>query len=223
MARFFWMRSTVFLSTAQVKFLRFLQEKEYRPLGSPKMRQADVRVIAATNMEVEEAIKGGKLRQDLHHRLNIISLVLPPLRERREDIPLLARHFLAKYAAEFNKQVRDFSAEAIQMLVLYEWPGNVRELEHVIEQAIVFSQQAVIRKTDLILPRSGATTHQDSFKEAKAKAITQFERTYIQGILLAYQGNITKAAQAAGKNRRAFWQLMRKHRIDAHSFNSNGS
>ena len=206
---------------AQVKLLRFLQDKEYRRLGSPKTQQGDVRVVAAMNVDLEEAVREGKLRQDLYYRLNIIPLVLPPLRERREDIPLLARYFLAKYAAKLNKYVTDCSPDVMQLLVLYEWPGNVRELEHTIERAVVLSEQAVIHKADIILPRVAAAAHQDSFQEAKAKVIARFERTYIQGLLLAHQGNITKAARAAQKNRRAFWQLMRKHLLDAHSFKSS--
>ena len=206
---------------AQVKLLRFLQDKEYRRLGSTKTQQGDVRVVAAMNIDLEEAVREGKLRQDLYYRLNIIPLVLPPLRERREDIPLLARYFLAKYAAKLNKYVTDCSPDVMQLLVLYEWPGNVRELEHTIERAVVLSEQAVIHKADIILPRVAAAAHQDSFQEAKAKVIARFERTYIQGLLLAHQGNITKAARAAQKNRRAFWQLMRKHLIDAHSFKSS--
>ena len=206
---------------AQVKLLRFLQDKEYRRLGSTKTQQGDVRVVAAMNIDLEEAVREGKLRQDLYYRLNIIPLVLPPLRERREDIPLLARYFLAKYAAKLNKDVTDCSPDVMQLLVLYEWPGNVRELEHTIERAVVLSEQAVIHKADIILPRVAAAAHQDSFQEAKAKVIARFERTYIQGLLLAHQGNITKAARAAQKNRRAFWQLMRKHLLDAHSFKSS--
>ncbi len=206
---------------AQVKLLRFLQDKEYRRLGSTKTQQGDVRVVAAMNIDLEEAVREGKLRQDLYYRLNIIPLVLPPLRERREDIPLLARYFLAKYAAKLNKYVTDCSPDVMQLLVLYEWPGNVRELEHTIERAVVLSEQAVIHKADIILPRVAAAAHQDSFQEAKAKVIARFERTYIQGLLLAHQGNITKAARAAQKNRRAFWQLMRKHLLDAHSFKSS--
>ena len=107
---------------AQVKLLRFLQEKEYRPLGSSKIRRADVRIIAASNLNLEEAVANGKVRQDLYYRLNIISLILPPLRERREDIPLLARHFLTRYASEVDKDVFDFSSEALQLLMVHHWP-----------------------------------------------------------------------------------------------------
>jgi two-component system response regulator GlrR len=205
-------------SLAQVKLLRFLQEKEYRSLGSARTYQADVRVITATNTDIDGATSEGRLRRDLYYRLNIIRLVLPPLRERQGDIPLLARHFLAKYVAEFNKLVTDISPDAMQMLVLYEWPGNIRELEHLIERAVVLSEQAVLQTADIDLPGVGAGVPDKSFRDAKAKAIAEFERTYIEGLLLAHHGNISKAAQAARKNRRAFWQLMHKYRIDAHSF-----
>ena len=199
---------------AQVKFLGFLQEKEYRPLGSTKMLQADVRIIAAANTDVEGAVTEGKLRQDLYYRLNTIPLLLPPLRERREDIPLLARHLLAKYASAFSRRETNLSPEAMQTLVSYHWPGNVRELEHVIERAVVLSEQPTIGSADILLPRSGPVVRQESFQVAKARVITQFERTYIQRLLLTHHGNISKSAQAAQKNRRAFWQLVRKHRID---------
>jgi transcriptional regulator with PAS, ATPase and Fis domain len=200
-------------SQAQVKLLRFLQEKEYRPLGSAKTCHADVRVVAAANTDVAEAVKDGKFRQDLYHRLNIIPLVLPRLSDRREDIPLLARHFLAKYAEEFQKPVTDFSPEALQRLLLYTWPGNVRELEHVVERAVVLSQHTVIEAADLLLKPVKPTVSRLSFRQAKAAAVTQFEQMYIRELLAVYHGNITKAAQAAEKNRRAFWHLIRKHRI----------
>ncbi len=206
---------------AQMKFLRFLQEKEYRQLGSTKIHKADVRVIAATNIELEKAVKEGKFRQDLYYRLNIVPLMLPPLRKRKEDIPLLCRHFLAKYAPEFNKQVTDFTAEALQKLLVYEWPGNVRELENIVERAVVFSKQEVIQGADITLPRSENITLQESFQTAKARAVTQFEKSYIHGLLLAYQGNITRAAKAAQKNRRAFWELIRKYKIDVQNFKSS--
>lgn len=198
---------------AQAKLLRFLQEKEYKPLGSPKVRQGDIRIIAAANTDLEAGVKEGKFRQDLYYRLNIIPLKLPPLRERREDIPLLACHFLARYANEFNKPVTNFSLNAMQALMLYDWPGNVRELEHTIQRAVVLSKQTTLQKADIVLPHLESTPHEVSFQEAKTKVIEQFEKAYIQELLVTHGGNITKAAQAAKKNRRAFWQLMRKYGI----------
>lgn len=203
---------------SQVKLLRFLQEKEYRPVGSAKSRQANLRVVTATNIDVEKAVRDGKLRQDLYYRLNMIPIILPPLRERREDITLLATHFMVKYATEFEKNTNCFSPGALQKLLLYGWPGNVRELEHVIGRAVALSQQRVIREVDIVFPSAEANAKQESFQQAKAKIIGQFERTYLQGLLLAHQGNITKAAQAAQKDRGALWHLLRKHRIDVDRF-----
>ena len=206
---------------AQVKLLRFLQEKEYRPLGSTKIRRADVRIIAASNLNLEEAVANGRVRQDLYYRLNIISLILPPLRERREDISLLARHFLERYASELDKEVFDFSDEAIQMLMVHNWPGNVRELEHVIERAVVLCEGTVLQPHDLVISPAVGTDAEQSLQEAKAKVIARFERDYIQGLLSACKGNITRAAQVAKKNRRAFWQLIQKHQIDVARFKTS--
>jgi DNA-binding NtrC family response regulator len=203
---------------AQVKLLRFLQEKEYRPLGSSRMRRADVRVIAASNLNLEEAVDNGKVRQDLFYRLNIISLTLPPLRDRREDIPLLARHFLAKYSREFDSPVRGFSDEAMNMLMVYSWPGNVRELEHAVERAIVLCNKPLIQASDIVLSNQALAGKRESLREAKAKEIERFEKNYIQGVLSACRGNITRAAQISQKNRRAFWQLIQKYRIDVSRF-----
>jgi transcriptional regulator with PAS, ATPase and Fis domain len=202
----------------QSKLLRFLQEKEYRSLGSTKMRKADVRVVAASNVDFDDAVAAGKLRKDLYYRLNVIQLVLPPLRERGEDIPLLVQHFLAKYANEFNKDTPVMSEETVQMLMLYHWPGNVRQLEHVIERAVVLSKNGLIDCADIKLPEPAKPISQETFRHAKATVVDRFEKAYIQRLLLAYQGNITRAAQAACKNRRAFWQLIRKHQIEVQSF-----
>jgi len=207
---------------AQVKLLRFLQEKEYRPLGSPRPRHADVRVIAASNANLEEAVGNGKVRRDLFYRLNIISLTLLPLRERPEDILLLARHFLEKYAREMDKELPELEPKAIETLLNHTWPGNVRELEHAIERATVLCQENMIRIEDLIsgLPALGA---RQSLRQAKAKQIARFEKTYIQSLLRACRGNISKAARVAQKNRRAFWQLIQKHQIDVESFRPHTS
>jgi two-component system response regulator GlrR len=203
---------------AQIKLLRFLQEKEYRRLGSAKLQRANVRVIAASNLNLEEAVGNGKVRQDLFYRLNIISLTLPPLRDRREDIPLLAGHFLDKFSRKFNKQVVQFSAEAMQALMSHSWPGNVRELEHAIERAVVLSQGPVIELVDLGIFSAKSFGKRESLQAAKAKEIARFEKNYIKGVLSACEGNITKAAQLAEKNRRAFWQLIHKYEIDVARF-----
>ena len=208
---------------AQVKLLRFLQEKEFRPLGSTRIRHADVRVIAAANSNLEHAVKSGRLREDLFYRLNIVPIELPPLRQRADDIPALAKHFLRRYETEFGKELEGFSAEAMQALLVYTWPGNIRELEHVVERAAVLAQDKTIRRSDLALPNTEVQEGPQSLRCAKANLIERFEKTYIQGLLAAHDGNITRAAQAAQKNRRAFWQLIRRHQIDVQRFKPNGS
>lgn len=202
---------------AQVKLLRFLQDKEYRRLGSAKIRHADVRVIVASNAALEEAMHQGRIRQDLYYRLNVVSLALPPLRDRHGDLPLLAQHFLEKYAADLRKEVTAISPGAMRKLALHDWPGNVRELEHTMERAVMFSQTAVLTEAAVALPAPNAT-RVESFRQTKAKFVEQFEREYIQHLLLACNGNISRAAQTARKNRRAFWELIRKYRIDVRSF-----
>ncbi len=196
-----------------MKLLRFLQEKELRPLGAHKTRQVDVRVIAASNANLEEAVRRGRFRQDLFFRLNVIGLALPPLRERKEDIPLLARHFVAKYASSFGARARDLSAADVQKLELYDWPGNVRELENVIERSMVLCSHSVLGPEDIQLRHAVQVEGTDLFQALKSKVITRFERAYIHDLLREHGGNISRAATAAGKNRRAFWELMRKHQI----------
>jgi DNA-binding NtrC family response regulator len=203
---------------AQVKLLRFLQEKEYRPLGSTKVFKGDVRIVAASNANLQDAIAAGTLRRDLYYRLNVVPIVLPPLRERAEDILVLARHFLAKYAASLNSPAKRFSPDAERKLMLYNWPGNVRELEHVIERVVVLCTEETIQESHITLPGESNQMTGLSFQEMKANVISQFETTYIRNLLIAYKGNISQAAQAAQKERRTFWQLVRKHKIDVRQF-----
>jgi two-component system, NtrC family, response regulator GlrR len=200
---------------AQVKLLRFLQEGQFRPLGSAAACTADVRVVAASNADFKEILDSGRLRKDLYYRLNVLSMQLPPLREREGDIVLLARYFLAKYSEKFKVPARDFSTAALQKLLCYPWPGNVRELENVIQRAAVLVDHPIIGRDDIPIGDWENKPEDQSFQQMKAKAIDQFEQTYVRRLLLVYEGNITKAAQAAGKDRRAFWELMRKHNITA--------
>jgi len=205
----------------QTKLLRFLQEREYRLLGSAKVIKADVRVIAATNANLPREVEKGTFRQDLYYRLNVVPLVLPPLRERAEDIPILARHFLEKYVDRPGQRVTDFSSDALRKLLLHDWPGNVRELEHVVERAIVLSERPILAASDLLIRSREKPASPDSFRKAKAVVIEEFEKAYIQKLLLAYGGNISKAAKAAQKNRRAFFELIRKHQIEADRFKAS--
>jgi DNA-binding NtrC family response regulator len=199
----------------QVKLLRFLQDQTYRPLGARKARQADIRIIAASNGDIEGLVQSGRFRSDLYYRLNVLPLKLPALRERVEDVPMLARHFLSKYAREFAEPVKDLSHGAMQKLLSYRWPGNIRELQNVIERAVALSERPLISSQDVYLPGSPPCSDEMSFKELKRRAIDDFETGYIRKLLAAHDGNISRAARAAKKNRRAFWQLMRKHDIMA--------
>jgi DNA-binding NtrC family response regulator len=218
-------RGTLFLddidcipAKAQMKVLRFLQEKEFRPLGSAQTQRSDTRIIASTNTDLAKAVSRDVFRRDLFYRLNVIAVTLPPLRDRIEDIPLLARHFIEKYSEEFNREIKEICSGALQKLMNFDWPGNVRELENTIERAVVFSTRSLIDATDICLPESEACPEAKTFKEAKSKAVTQFEKKYIQDLLSAHHGNISQSAKAAQKDRRAFWELIRKHKIDLRSY-----
>jgi len=202
---------------AQVKLLRFLQDKEFRRLGSSKPRRADIRTIVASNAILEDSVQQGRLRQDLYYRLNVVSISLPSLRERSEDIPCLVDHFITKHSFDLHKQIDAVSPAALQKLMLYSWPGNVRELEHTIERAVIFCESSQISESEIGLPAAKIKTA-DSFQQAKAKIVEQFEREYIQRLLVSCNGNISRAAQAAKKNRRAFWELIRKHHINVQNF-----
>jgi DNA-binding NtrC family response regulator len=206
--------------SAQVKLLRFLQDKEYRQLGSAKVIRADVRVIAATNIELGRAVHEGTFRRDLFYRLNVVPVALPALRDRKEDIPPLARHFLQKHSSEIEREIEDFTSEALQKLAAYDWPGNVRELENVIERAVVFSTEGEIDAADIPLPDVPKHGKEESFHGAKAKVVEKFEKDYLRNLLIAHRGNISRAARAAQKNRRAFWELIRKHNINVQDLRS---
>jgi DNA-binding NtrC family response regulator len=206
---------------AQVKLLRFLQEREYRLLGSAKIYKANVRTIAASNIDLEIAMNEGRFRQDLYYRLNVIPLRLPALRERPEDIPLLANHFLSIYAKRYNKRIAELSSEAMQFLMGYQWPGNVRELEHIIQRAVILCNQEAIHADHIALPDEVLGQAKKPFHKLKEEVIAKFEKSYIQSLLATYDGNISRAARAAQKNRRAFWQLIHKHQIDVQSFKAN--
>ena len=205
----------------QTKLLRFLQEKEYRRLGSTKIRKADVRVITSTNSLLHDLVERKEFRQDLFYRLNVVNLTLPPLRDRVEDIQLLAGHFLGRCASEFERPYMVFSEEAMGKLLNYDWPGNVRELQNVIERAVILSKRPILDAENIHLAHDSNGSEGESFREAKAKTIEEFEKYYIKRLLLAYNGNISRAAKAAGKDRRAFWALIQKHDIDAGQFRAS--
>ncbi len=199
--------------SAQAKLLRFLQEGEYRLVGSDQISSADVRVVAATNLDLSRNIREGHFRDDLFYRLNVLQISLPSLRERRGDIPALARYFVEHQSARIGRPPKSLSLAALHRLMDYAWPGNVRELQNVLTRAVLLSDRAAIEVCDLSLPEEPAAVEPDSFKAAKSRAVNCFERDYLEAVLSAHNGNITHAANAARKNRRAFWQLLRKHNL----------
>lgn len=207
------------LPLAQVKLLRFLQDKEFRAVGSSRPQHADVRVVAASNVNLGQLAAKGKFRADLYYRLNVLTLSLPSLRERTEDVLPLALHFMAHFAREFQRPVIRLSDAAHNAILAYGWPGNIRELQHAMERGVLLAPEQEVLVTDLgIASEPAAATPPAggySFQVAKAKAVESFERDYIERLLARHGGNITHAADAADKDRRALFQLIRKHGIDS--------
>jgi DNA-binding NtrC family response regulator len=206
---------------SQAKLLRFLQDQQYRPLGATKYRQANVRVLAASNRNLMDKSQGILFREDLYYRLKVVLLTLPSLRERLEDIMPLAFHFLKTAAREYGRNVTRFSHEATLTLSSYDWPGNIRELENVVRQAVVFAEGTLIHADSLQISSgnrdispdmvSHIPSHKEPFKVAKAQVIESFERYYLKNLLSECGGNISKAARGAKKDRRAFFALLKKH------------
>lgn len=203
----------------QVKLLRFLENGEYRPLGSSQTRVARVRIIAATNADLRQRVKHRLFREDLYYRLNALTVSIPPLRERVEDIIHLARHFLARHAREQERVTREISSGALRKLMAYSWPGNVRELEGVILRALVLTSSRVLQSEDIDLPVDcPEEPEKTSLRQAKMSTIQAFERSYLTDLLATHRGNITQAAKAAGKARRTLQRLLRKYSLDRQSF-----
>ncbi len=205
---------------AQIKLLRFLQSGEYRPLGSSRALVADVRIIAATNTDLYRCVEFKLFREDLHYRLDVLSLSIPALRDRGSDVLRLASHFLSVYARDHDRVAPRLSQEAINRLLEYSWPGNVRELEGVIQRAIVLRDSEVLAAEDIELPRFNgrAGSQPELFRMGKSLAIGQFERSFLANLLATHGGNISRAAKAAGKDRRSFQRLMSKYALDRKSF-----
>ncbi len=200
----------------QIKLLRILQEKEFQRLGSNLTLKADVRVIAATHRDLEEALKKTEFREDLYYRLNVISIHLPPLRERKEDIPLLIDYFIKKYSKQNQKTISDISKEARNLLLHYPYPGNVRELENLIERAVVLCRREVITTQDLPFHlREGKPEIPWEFPKVKTlpKSLEEVERDLIVKALRQHQGIQTKAAEGLGISERVLRYKMKKYKI----------
>ena len=195
----------------QVKLLRALQERQIRPVGSAKSIPIDVRVISATHRDLKQAMQEQSFREDLYYRLNVVNLQLPSLRERAEDIPLLARHVLQQSGERHHVQVNRFSEDAMQALVTAQWPGNVRQLVNVVEQCVALTNSPVI---SLALVEQ-AVAQNRSFWPTLSEARDQFERQYLVRVLKMAEGNVTRAAELAGRNRTDFHKLLKKHELSA--------
>jgi DNA-binding NtrC family response regulator len=202
---------------SQSKLLRVLQDREYRPLGSQRPIRADVRIIAAANTPLAERIAARAFRADLYYRLNVLALGLPSMAERRDDIPILAKHFLTRFARECRRAVPKLSPEAVRRLMNYSWPGNVRELESVIHRALVLSDGPTLHASSLELSDSWTPAMDRSSVSPLGleDAMHEFERRYLSSLLHAQNGNVTRAAKAAGKDRRSFQRLLRRHGISS--------
>jgi two-component system response regulator GlrR len=199
----------------QAKLLRALQERQFYPVGSEKAVAVDVRVIVATQKDLESHVKQGLFREDLFYRIHVIPIKLPPLRERKEDIPPLVEHFLNRFSQRMKKDVKGFMPQAMQRLMLYEWPGNVRELENTVEYAVAMTQRDVITE-ELILQPNGVMSEEPlrPLKEAK----DAYEKGYLIHLLEICSGNVSKAAKLAGKYRADFYDLLKKHHLKSEDF-----
>ena len=205
----------------QARLLRVLQEHEIRRVGGKEWLQVDVRVVAATNYNLTEAVKMGEFRQDLFYRLNVVAIQLPPLRQRREDIPLLAQHFLKHYSEEDGKMIATISDKAMDLLCSYSWPGNIRELENAIEQAVALSYQPVLTPEDLprdvreqsTLPqRSEASPKQNIL--ADTPSMEEVKKRYVLHVLEQTQGNVSATARILNVDRRSLYRMLARYKIE---------
>ena len=206
----------------QVKLLRVLQEREIRPIGSNSSIKVNVRVIAATNRNLQSLIEEGKFRSDLYYRLNVVNIHVPPLRERHDDIPLLANYFLAKFSHKYNKNVVGFSNIVMDSFIKYDWPGNVREMENVIERAVILARKNTIEATELPEEIFGNKKLETFFTNnmivSYKKAKEMFDKEYITRLLEHTKGNIKKAAEISGRYRTDIYDMIKKYEIDIEGF-----
>jgi DNA-binding NtrC family response regulator len=205
--------------TIQAKLLRVLQERQFRRVGGRSLVDADFRVISSTNLDLNKAIEEGTFIEDLFWRLNVITIEMPPLRERKEDIKLLVNHFVDIFSRKNNKYIKGVSPEAIEILERYNWPGNIRELQNVIERATSLTEHQYITHLDLqshLADSSGSGEYRKdlSFKSAKNKWLESFEKKYFTDLMKDSKGNVSRAAQKAGIDRKTIYRIMKKHGLD---------
>jgi two-component system response regulator GlrR len=198
----------------QGKLLKAIEEKEFYPLGGHRPVKVDIRIISASNKDIEEEVKKGSFRNDLFYRIHVIPIRMPPLRERKEDIPLLVEFFLKKNATKMNKQIKNVTPQALKKIMLYSWPGNVRELENVIECAAVMARDDVINEDMLVIANYNDESTFRSFKESKQ----DFESNYLLELMKISKGNISQAAKIAGKYRADLYALLEKYNLNPPDF-----
>ena len=206
--------------TTQVKLLRVLQEREFERLGSTETIKVNVRLIAATNKDMERAIAAGTFREDLYYRLNVFTIFVPPLRERKADLLLLVDHFLEKFSREHRKSIKRISTPAIDMLMSYHWPGNVRELENTLERAVLMCDGQVIHGHHLPPSLQTAEASGTVTRVSLSDAVAGFEKDLIQDALKTTRGNRAKAARLLDTTERVLNYKVRKYAIDASRFTS---
>jgi transcriptional regulator with PAS, ATPase and Fis domain len=197
----------------QSKLLRFLQEHEIKKVGGTESIKVDVRIIAATNQPLEPLVKSGKFREDLFDRLNVVAITLPPLRERKEDIPFLANHFLQKFSQENHKNISHLSPEALEILIRYSWPGNVRELEHTIERAVIFSIHPMLLPEDLPRKIFEESKAPESLIPEKPLSLRELEKRYVLKVLQETGGNKKKASEILGIDRVTLYRILEKEEL----------
>jgi len=203
----------------QVKLLRVLQERLVRPVGASHAVPVDVRILSATHRDLDLAIIDGSFRKDLYYRLNVVSLSLPTLAERREDIPLLASHFLSRLALKYGRKVNGFAPDAMKALTTASWPGNVRQLHNVVEQVTALATTPLVPLA--LVQRALRVPSMEVLSYTEAR--TRFERDYLVGLLKITDGNVADAARLADRNRTEFYRLMQKHGLTPGLFRGDAS
>jgi DNA-binding NtrC family response regulator len=228
-------KGTIFLDeigdiglSIQTKLLRVIQEKEIKPLGDNRVRKVDVRIIASTNQDLRAKIAQKEFREDLFYRLSVITIELPPLRDRIEDIPLLAEHLVAKNCKKLNQPLKTISSQVMELLLKHPWQGNVRELENALVQGILYCRNEEIQETDIPISDAGMNLCPDNsldahlmempYKQAKETVLTRFNHEYVGARLSSANGNITQAARRCGLDRQALQQVMKRFDIDPDDF-----
>ncbi len=201
----------------QIKLLRVLQEREIKPIGGTKSIKINVRVIVASNVDLQKAVNEGTFREDLFYRIHVVPIYIPPLRERKEDIPLLATYFVTEFCEVLKKDIKGFTPAALQRMLLYDWPGNIRELQNKIEHAVIMTNNTLITPDDLFTNTNTLKNTFNSYKDAKER----FEREYIENLLKVSNGSAIKASKFAGCSRDQIYKLIKKHKLNPENYKTD--